>query len=83
MRTHVVWSARYLALALMWMAGCTQAPDTALLATGHTTLASTDLEGRPIRMPSEFRALLEPVVEPLPAHAGKDSTLPAVQGRDA
>jgi acyl-CoA thioester hydrolase len=55
--------------------------DGTLCATGHTTLAATDLQGRPVRLPGDFRALVEGVVEPLPG--GKNAASPAVQGQDA
>ena len=38
--------------------------DGVLVATGHTTLASTDPAGRPVRIPAEMRGLLDGVVEP-------------------
>src|SRR5262245_6108877 len=58
--------------------------DGCLLAVGHTTLASTDLEGRPIRLPDAMKALLEQTVEPAPPEperAGKNAPPPKVQGR--
>ena len=36
--------------------------DGTVIATGHTTLASTDTDGRPMRLPDEMRRLLEGVV---------------------
>lgn len=36
--------------------------DSTVVATGHTTLASTDPQGRPIRMPTEMRMALEKFV---------------------
>jgi acyl-CoA thioester hydrolase len=54
--------------------------DGARLALGHTTLASTDREGRPVRLPADFRALLEGLLEP-PLPSGKDEATAAVQGR--
>lgn len=36
--------------------------DGTRVATGHTTLASTDRSGRPVRLPAAMRALLETVV---------------------
>lgn len=54
--------------------------DGALIATGHTTLASADPAGRPVRLPAELRAMLEGVVTvPPAAHPGKDSPLPSVR----
>ena len=51
-------------------------------ASGHTTLASTDREGRPVRLPDEMRRTLEAVLEPgAPAPAGKNAPSAAVQGR--
>ena len=64
--------------------------DRTFIASGHTTLASTDLTGRPIRIPAPVRALLEAVLEaPPPAAgpdtrgegAGKKAAAPGVQGR--
>ena len=55
--------------------------DGALLAVGHTTLASTDLEGRPVRLPEALRAVLEGIAEPSPAAAGKNPHRAEVQGR--
>ena len=62
--------------------------DGLLLAVGHTTLASTDLEGRPVRLPAPMKALLERVAEPAPAadeasagRTGKNVPPRAVQGR--
>ena len=55
--------------------------DGATLAVGHTTLASTDVEGRPIRLPEALRAVLESIVEPAPAVGGKNAPPAAVQGR--
>jgi acyl-CoA thioester hydrolase len=52
--------------------------DGTLCATGHTTLAATDRDGRPVRLPAEFRALVEGVVEP--ETGGKIAPAPAVQG---
>jgi acyl-CoA thioester hydrolase len=67
--------------------------DGCLLATGHTTLASTDLEGRPVRLPDAVQALLHGVAEldtaagaPSPggsgAHGGKNVPPATVQGRN-
>lgn len=53
--------------------------DGTLCATGHTTLAATDREGRPVRLPADFRALIETVVEA--DSGGKNSAATAVQGR--
>ena len=54
--------------------------DGTLVATGHTTLASADPSGRPMRLPAEIRALLEGVVTPSPvAHPGKAARLPSVR----
>lgn len=55
-----------------------RAGDGVLLASGHTTLASTDREGRPVRLPASFRERLESVVEPGPA--GKPARPSPVQG---
>lgn len=58
--------------------------DGARVATGHTTLASTDREGRPGRLPAAFRTLLSSLVEgPVSAGeptSGKKGAAPAVQG---
>ena len=64
--------------------------DGLLLATGHTTLASTDLEGRPTRLPDAMRAWVESVAEgAAPAGgeaqadpAGKKSPSAVVQGKN-
>ncbi len=56
--------------------------DGTLLATGHTTLASTDREGHPIRLPAAFRSFLGGLLEP-PLASGKNRAAPAVQGRVA
>lgn len=54
--------------------------DGTRIATGHTTLAATDLKGRPIRIPSPVRSLLEDVLEPTPpADGGKKPAPDAVQ----
>jgi acyl-CoA thioester hydrolase len=61
----------------------TRREDGVLVATGHTTLASTDREGRPIRLPEPIRVLLESHVEPsapAPVAAGKNAPPSAVQG---
>jgi acyl-CoA thioester hydrolase len=59
--------------------------DAALLATGHTTLASTDRDGRPVRMPADLREALERLVEPGVSPDGdgdgKKHGRPTVQGR--
>ena len=70
--------------------------DGVLVATGHTTLASTDRVGRPVRIPAEFHRLLTEVVEPVAAPSegpraspegprgpafGKIARGPGVQGR--
>jgi acyl-CoA thioester hydrolase len=67
--------------------------DGVLVATGHTTLASTDRDGRPVRMPADLRETLERHVEPgVPSRpegdaardaekGGKNEGRPAVQGR--
>jgi acyl-CoA thioester hydrolase len=66
--------------------------DDLLLATGHTTLASTDLEGRPTRLPDAMKAWVDTVADhATPAgeearadpagKAGKKSSSAAVQGR--
>ena len=56
--------------------------DGVRVASGHTTLASTDREGRPVRLPDEMRRTLEAVLEPgAPAPAGKNAPSAAVQGR--
>ena len=55
--------------------------DGTLCALGHTTLAATDREGRPVRLPADFRALIERVAEPLPG--GKNLPATAVQGPTA
>lgn len=55
--------------------------DGALLAVGHTTLAATDRQGRPTRLPSALRARLEEVVEPDTGDDGKPTGSAAVQGR--
>ena len=49
--------------------------DDLLVATGHTTLATTDRAGRPIRPPEEFAALLDSVTAP-----GKPETPARVRG---
>jgi acyl-CoA thioester hydrolase len=59
--------------------------DATLVATGHTTLASTDREGRPTRLSAETRRLLEreveaPAAPPPPAEAGKKIPRGGVQG---
>jgi len=51
--------------------------DGTLLATGHTTLASCDADGRPIRLPASMRDALERVVAP--TQDGKDAALPGVR----
>ena len=48
-----------------------------LLASGFTVLASTDVEGRPRRLPDVFR---ERITSNLPARSGKISTSAAFQG---
>lgn len=54
--------------------------DGTLVATGHTTLASTDPSGRPMRLPAALRTLLEGVVAaPAGAPSGKDSSLRSVR----
>ena len=54
--------------------------DGTLIATGHTTLASTDPAGRPMRLPAELRALLDGVVTPVSASPpGKDSPVRSVR----
>ena len=51
------------------------------IAGGHTTLAATDLTGRPMRIPAPVRTLLESLLEPTPpADGGKSSASGAVQG---
>ena len=55
--------------------------DGTLVATGHTTLASTDKDGRLIRMPADLRTLLEGRIEPGCAEDGKNAARAAVQGR--
>lgn len=56
--------------------------DGVRVASGHTTLASTDREGRPVRLPDEMRRTLEAVLEPgVPVPAGKNGPSAAVQGR--
>ena len=55
--------------------------DGTLCALGHTTLAATDREGRPVRLPADFRALIERVAQPLPG--GKNAPVTMVQGPDA
>ena len=54
--------------------------DATLVATGHTTLASTDPSGRPMRLPAEIRTLLEGVVTSATAATpGKDSPVRSVR----
>jgi acyl-CoA thioester hydrolase len=54
--------------------------DATLVATGHTTLASTDPSGRPMRLPAALRTLLEGVVAARAgAPSGKDSSLRSVR----
>lgn len=53
--------------------------DATLVATGHTTLASTDPSGRPMRLPAEMRGLLEAVVTPVGVPSGKDSPVRSVR----
>lgn len=55
--------------------------DRTFIASGHTTLAATDLTGRPMRIPAPVRSLLEGLLEPAPpAVDGKSRTPGAVQG---
>lgn len=51
--------------------------DGVRIATGHTTLASTDADGRPVRIPAPMRALLDRVVSPPPA--GKEASAGSVR----
>jgi acyl-CoA thioester hydrolase len=53
--------------------------DGTLVATGHTTLASTDPSGRPVRLPVEMRDLLEGVVERSAPSDGKDPAARSVR----
>lgn len=55
--------------------------DGARLASGHTTLAATDRQARPTRLPAALRARLEAVAEPDDPGAGKAGAPDAVQGR--
>jgi acyl-CoA thioester hydrolase len=66
--------------------------DGVLVASGHTTLASTDRDGRPVRMPGALREALESRLEVVPAGrpdapaagpapGGKNDGRSAVQGR--
>lgn len=56
--------------------------DGTFIASGHTTLASTDLSGRPIRIPGPVRTILEGLVDATPpAVPGKKGAPGAVQGR--
>ena len=62
--------------------------DGTLVAIGHTTLAATDRDGKPTRIPSALRAALERVIEPSPPAesrtspraSGKNEPSPSVQG---
>jgi len=55
--------------------------DGVLVATGHTTLASTDREGRPVRLPAEVHRLLEGAVEgEAPAGGGRGA--PGAEGAE-
>ena len=51
--------------------------DGSRVATGHTTLASCDRAGRPVRIPAAMRAVLDRVVSPAPA--GKDQPTGSVR----
>ena len=54
--------------------------DGVRCATGHTTLAATDRQGRPTRLPADLRAMLAGLVEPSIVAAGKATPRDAVQG---
>ena len=55
--------------------------DGVRIATGHTTLAACDLDGRPIRLPDALRERLQTIVEPTAPKPGKNPVSGAVQGR--
>ncbi len=51
------------------------------IASGHTTLAATDLTGRPMRIPAPVRTLLERLLDAAPpADDGKRAVPGVVQG---
>lgn len=54
--------------------------DGVRCATGHTTLAATDRQGRPTRLPADLRALLSGLVEPSIGTGGKPTPRDTVQG---
>lgn len=54
--------------------------DGTRCATGHTTLAATDRQGRPTRLPADLRALLAGLVEPSLAEPGKPNPRARVEG---
>ena len=45
--------------------------DGVRVASGHTTLAATDRDGRPLRLPSALRVALDRVAEPAAPTPGK------------
>jgi acyl-CoA thioester hydrolase len=55
--------------------------DGTRIATGRTTLASTDVRGRPVRVPEGLSSLLSSSVEAAPAAGRKAAGSGAVQGR--
>jgi acyl-CoA thioester hydrolase len=55
--------------------------DGVLIATGHTTLASTDREARPVRMPADLRETLERHLEPSAAPLGSGEGPGSGEGR--
>ena len=56
--------------------------DGVLVASGHTTLASTDAQGRPTRLPEDLRATIEggPSPDVPPRASGKKRRSERVQG---